>query len=125
MNNMQFDKFNGKINDLIVHEIEGFETEIESYTCQVRHNEHGSFVRITAIFDIANVYDTEERARFTLDDEIFFTAAQTLELSYYVSLDELILEKVIAADEVRRDEIRSLMLSNVLVDVSITTSKIS
>ena len=125
MNNIQFDKFNGKIDYLIVHEIEGFETEIESYTCQVRHNEHGSFVRITAIFDIANVYDTEERARFTLDDEIFFTAAQTLELSYYVSLDELILEKVIAADEVRRDEIRSLMLSNVLVDVSITTSKIS
>lgn len=125
MNNIQFDKFNGKIDYLIVREIEGFETEIESCTSQVRHNEHGSFVRITAIFDIANVYDTEERARFTLDDEIFFTAAQTLELSYYVSLDELILEKVIAADEVRRDEIRSLMLSNVLVDVSITTSKIS
>lgn len=72
-----------------------------------------------------NVYNTEERAQFTLDDEIFFTTAQTLELSYYVSLDELILEKVIADDEIRRDEIRSLMLSNVLVDVSITTSKIS
>lgn len=125
MNNIQFDKFNGKIDYLIVREIEGFETEIESYTCQVRHNEYGSFVRLTAIFDIVNVYNTEERAQFTLDDEIFFTTAQTLELSYYVSLDELILEKVIADDEIRRDEIRSLMLSNVLVDVSITTSKIS
>lgn len=125
MNDIQFDKFNGKIDYLIVHEIEGFETEIESCTCQVRHNEHGIFVRVTAIFDIVNVYSTEERAQFTLDDEIFFTTSQTLELSYYVSLDELILEKVIADDEIRRDEIRSLMLSNVLVDVSITTSKIS
>ena len=124
MNDIQFDKFNAKIDYLTVHEIEGFETEIESCTCKVRHNEYGSFVRVTAIFDIVNADSTEERAQFTFDDEIFFTAARTLELSYYISCDELILNRVIAVNEDRREEIESMTLSNVLVDVSFTTSKI-
>lgn len=124
MNDIQFDKFNAKIDYLTVHEIEGFETEIESCTCKVRHNEYASFVRVTAIFDIVNADSTEERAQFTFDDEIFFTAARTLELSYYISCDELILNRVIAANEDRREEIESMTLSNVLVDVSFTTSKI-
>ena len=113
-------KLDAKIDYFIVNEIDGFETEIEFCELDIRRNEYGIYTRVKASFELVNIYDSHERAHFILDDEIFFSHAQEIEFEYYASLDEMILNKINAANEDRRDEIESMMLSNLLVTLGLS-----
>ena len=113
-------KLDAKIDYFVVNEIDGFETEVEYCLLEIRHSEYGSFIRVKASFELVNIYDSHERAHFILDDEIFFSHTQEIEFDYYVSYDELILNRVIAANENRREDIESLMLSNLLVTLGLS-----
>ena len=113
-------KLDAKIKYFVVNEIEDFQTEVEYCLLEIRHNEHGSFIRVKASFELVNIYHSHERAQFILDDEIFFSHAQEIEFDYYVSYDELILNRVIAANEDRREQIESLTLSNLLATLGLS-----